>query len=176
MCASHCVWKAPLSCSTSAHCAFLFSECLRARAVWCAKLNNCSSVASVTLEIMLRVLFLSSFFLVILRWTNKKELQLQNLPAPNPFLALYLCVGSDYKNQLEYKKDEKITPACFTASSILHCCSVSINRTFCLCALGVSSEMLKKNLARSTNRLPAPENVLNFPTDVKTQTRSSVLR
>ncbi len=62
MCASHCVRKAPLPCLTSARCAFLFSECLQAHAVWCAKLNNCSSIPSVTLENVLLEFFFRDFF------------------------------------------------------------------------------------------------------------------
>lgn len=53
--------------------------------------------------------------------TEMKELEGASVAeAASPFLALNLCVRNEYEISWLYNKDEEMTPACFTASSVLH--------------------------------------------------------
>lgn len=169
MCASRCVWRALLlgllqllvhPCSVNIY-GLMLSAVPNSATVPLCHAAECAA------RLLLSLFFFFCWFLIFIFWNQRvrRSFNCKSCQKASPYLVVHLYVGSEYTISWSTNKDEKISAASF----ILHWRSPFNTSTFCLCALDVSSETLKK---MSPNKLQLLKNVLNFHSCLQTQTSS----
>ena len=152
VCASHCVWEA-LAPYFSVLCIPVQWFFYRLVLFGVLNLTTVPPCMCHTGECAAWALFFRDFFFFFfLRYWDERirsSFSCKKLPALVPFLATYQCVGSEYKISWGTKKYDNTRmfhyTLHYTAAQVFFLFFFFSSRTFSLCALGVSSEMLKKS-------------------------------